>query len=226
MSPALRVTQCPSALFWGHRAHLLTLGKLCGGEDIQMILKLAGGKREAGQRGREEGLSQWKEQTLQITEVAPQVRVQVVLSSWTLVGRQVLKGSQEPDHKGLSGQFCCVIFVKSPFVSGLGRKTSGLLGSWSLRLLLLFPSWAPGIRTHSGAGRASSRVWQGKGKATSRKGWAVTACPNDGEAWLISLPPPPTHHRSAQTLFLNRDPIHGGNLRSPAGHKTKIQRSG
>ena len=52
MSPALRVTQCPSALFWGHRAHLPTLGKLRGGEDIQMILKLAGGKREAGQRPR------------------------------------------------------------------------------------------------------------------------------------------------------------------------------
>lgn len=194
-----------------------------------MILKLARGKREAGQRGGEEGLSQWKEQTLQITEVAPSGASASGSQQLDSGGEAGAEGSQEPDHKGLPGQFCCVTSANRPLSLGLGRKTSGLLGSWSLRLLLLFPSWAPGIRTHSGAGRASSRVWQGKGKATSRKGWAVaTAYPNDGEAWLISLPQPtpPTHHRSAQTPFLNKDLTHGGNLRSPAGHKTKIQRSG
>lgn len=65
-----------------------------------------------------------------------------------------------------------------------------------------------------------------QGKATARKGWAVaTAGSNDGEAWIVSLSTSHTHRRSAQTPFLNRDPTHGGNL-SPAGHKTKIQRSG
>lgn len=71
-----------------------------------MILKLAKGKREAGQKDWEEGLSQRKEQTAK-TQRWPLSgeRVQVVLRGWTLVGRQVLKGHQEPDHKGLPGQF-------------------------------------------------------------------------------------------------------------------------
>lgn len=154
-------------------------------------------------------------------------RVQVVLRGWTLVGRQVLKGHQEPDHKGLPGQFCCVTLANRP-VFGPQKKNKWSLGILELEVIAAISflgSWDQDPKW--GKFQSMELCLAGQGKAIARKGWAVaTAGPNDGEAWLLSLPTPHTYRRSAQTPFLNRDPTHGGNLRSLAGHKTKIQRSG
>lgn len=66
------------------------------------------------------------------------------------------------------------------------------MGSWSLRLLLLVPSWALWIGTHSRAAGARSGVWKcawaKQRKATAWEGWEVAvACPKDGKAWLTGL---------------------------------------
>lgn len=97
-----------------------------------MILKLARGKREAGQRGREEGLSQWKEQTLQITEVAS--------SGASASGSQQLDsggeaGAERQPRARSQGPARTVLlcdFGKSPSVSGPRKKNK-----WSLGILEL-----------------------------------------------------------------------------------------
>ena len=124
-----------------------------------MILKLAEVKGKQGKGAGRKGFPGGRSRLCKDTEVAPSGASAGGSQQLDSGGEAGAERNQEPDPKGLPGQFCCVTLANCPLSLGLERKISGLLGSWSLRLLLLFPSWAPGIRTHSRAGRASSRVW-------------------------------------------------------------------
>lgn len=107
------------------------------------------------------------------------------------VGREALKeeagrGNQEPDHTGLLGHLCRTALGKSLpvlWTSGAPHLPKQVVSRWLLR----FPAWVLVVRSHGGAGRARSRVWDcawtqlGVATAWWGGGGAAEAHPKDRE---------------------------------------------